>query len=131
MSLHLESRHISIVGKLHLLSLTLQVLLVELWRPNSRMGGSAELQEWNPFNTFHLCSYLGITPPISTQESNEREKEMTTTLMEELRRQNTFESEEESRTRYATFSLSILSYVHSTWFVWVLSHVFNFFGPYV
>ncbi|KAF9006726.1 Poly(A) polymerase central domain-containing protein [Cyathus striatus] len=43
--------------------------------------------------------YLGVTKPISTAESNEREKEVTITLMEELRRQNTFESEEESRTR--------------------------------
>ncbi|KAG2013182.1 polymerase, variant 4 [Coprinopsis cinerea AmutBmut pab1-1] len=43
--------------------------------------------------------YLGVTPPISTAESNEREKEVTVTLMEELRRQNTFESEEEARTR--------------------------------
>lgn len=43
--------------------------------------------------------YLGVTPPISTSESSEREKEVTTTLMEELRRQNTMESEEESRTR--------------------------------
>ncbi|KIK03188.1 hypothetical protein K443DRAFT_677030 [Laccaria amethystina LaAM-08-1] len=43
--------------------------------------------------------YLGVTPPISTMESNEREKEVTMTLMEELRRQNTFESEEEARTR--------------------------------
>ncbi|EDR12242.1 uncharacterized protein LACBIDRAFT_311442 [Laccaria bicolor S238N-H82] len=44
-------------------------------------------------------SYLGVTPPISTMESNEREKEVTMTLMEELRRQNTFETEEEARTR--------------------------------
>ncbi|KAH6914722.1 polymerase [Coprinopsis sp. MPI-PUGE-AT-0042] len=44
-------------------------------------------------------SYLGVTPPISTAESNDREKEVTVTLMEELRRQNTFESEEEARTR--------------------------------
>ncbi|KAK7470216.1 polynucleotide adenylyltransferase [Stygiomarasmius scandens] len=44
-------------------------------------------------------SYLGVTPPISTQESTEREKEVTLTLMEELRRQGTFESEEEARTR--------------------------------
>ncbi|KIK53275.1 hypothetical protein GYMLUDRAFT_49451 [Collybiopsis luxurians FD-317 M1] len=43
--------------------------------------------------------YLGVTPPISTAESNEREKEVTLTLMEELRRQGTFESDEEARTR--------------------------------
>ncbi|KAJ6560277.1 polymerase [Mycena capillaripes] len=43
--------------------------------------------------------FLGVTPPIATAESNEREKEVTVTLMEELRRQNTFESDEESRRR--------------------------------
>ncbi|KAF9478663.1 Poly(A) polymerase [Pholiota conissans] len=43
--------------------------------------------------------YLGVTPPISTLESSPREKEVTVTLMEELRRQNTFESEEEAKTR--------------------------------
>jgi len=48
----------------------------------------------------HLrCSYLGVTPPISTSESTEREKELTVTLMEELGRQNMFESEEESQLR--------------------------------
>ncbi|KAG1901661.1 Poly(A) polymerase [Suillus fuscotomentosus] len=41
--------------------------------------------------------FLGVTPPISTAESTEREKEVTATLMEELRRQNTFESVEEAR----------------------------------
>ncbi|KZV76021.1 poly-A polymerase [Peniophora sp. CONT] len=43
--------------------------------------------------------YLGVTPPISTNESTQREKEVTQTLMEELRRQKTFESEEEAKTR--------------------------------
>ena len=43
--------------------------------------------------------YLGVTPPIATTESNEREKEVTVTLMEELKRQKTVESPEESRTR--------------------------------
>ncbi|KAF8180149.1 Poly(A) polymerase central domain-containing protein [Pholiota molesta] len=43
--------------------------------------------------------YLGVTPPISTLESSPREKEVTMTLMDELRRQNTFESEEEAKTR--------------------------------
>jgi len=42
---------------------------------------------------------LGVTPPISVIESSLREKEVTVTLMEELRRQNTFESEEEAKTR--------------------------------
>ncbi len=40
-----------------------------------------------------------MTPPISTVESNPREKEVSVTLMEELRRQGVFESEEESKTR--------------------------------
>ncbi|TFK72022.1 polymerase [Pluteus cervinus] len=44
-------------------------------------------------------TYLGVTPPISNAESNAREKEVTVTLMEELRRQNTFESKEESQRR--------------------------------
>ncbi|TFK43871.1 poly-A polymerase [Crucibulum laeve] len=43
--------------------------------------------------------FLGVTPPISTAESSEREKEVTITLMDELRRQNTFESEEEAKIR--------------------------------
>ncbi|KAI0797078.1 poly-A polymerase [Abortiporus biennis] len=43
--------------------------------------------------------YLGVTPPISISESNDREKEVTVTLMEELRRQGTFETEEEAKTR--------------------------------
>ncbi|KAL9713055.1 polynucleotide adenylyltransferase [Leucoagaricus gongylophorus] len=43
--------------------------------------------------------YLGVTPPISTSESTEREKDLTVTLMEELGRQNMFESEEESQLR--------------------------------
>ncbi|KAK1224507.1 polynucleotide adenylyltransferase [Marasmius sp. AFHP31] len=45
------------------------------------------------------ASYLGVTPPISSAESSEREKEVTVTLMEELRRQGTFESEKEAQTR--------------------------------
>ena len=52
------------------------------------------------FWKINLDSYLGVTPPISTDESTPKEKEVTISLMEELRRQNTFESEEESRTRY-------------------------------
>ncbi|KAI0660710.1 polymerase [Cubamyces menziesii] len=43
--------------------------------------------------------YLGVTPPISTSESSPREKEVTATLMEELRKQGIFESEEESKRR--------------------------------
>lgn len=41
-----------------------------------------------------------MTAPISTAESTEREKEVTATLMEELRNQKTFETVEEARTRY-------------------------------
>jgi poly(A) polymerase Pap1 len=50
-------------------------------------------------HTKSFCRDLGVTEPISILESNDREKEVTVTLMEELRRQNTFESEEESRKR--------------------------------
>ena len=46
-----------------------------------------------------IASYLGVTPPISLTESDEKEKAVTVTLMEELRRQGQFESEEESKTR--------------------------------
>lgn len=67
---------------------------------NNRYG-----QATSTFNTTNrptnIISYLGVTPPISVVESNSREKEVTVTLMEELRRQNTFESEEEAKTRYA------------------------------
>lgn len=42
---------------------------------------------------------MGVTPPIATTESTEREKEVTVTLMEELQKQKTFESEEEARRR--------------------------------
>lgn len=55
--------------------------------------------------------YLGVTPPISTAESNQREKEVTTTLMEELRRQGVFESEEESKTRCGDLPPSVLQAV--------------------
>ncbi|PIL37403.1 hypothetical protein GSI_01097 [Ganoderma sinense ZZ0214-1] len=43
--------------------------------------------------------HLGVTPPIALTESDDREKEATSTLIEELRRQGTFESEEESKAR--------------------------------
>ncbi|KAF8212706.1 Poly(A) polymerase central domain-containing protein [Mycena galopus ATCC 62051] len=43
--------------------------------------------------------YLGVTPPISVAASSERERAITATLMEELQRQNMFETEEESRRR--------------------------------
>lgn len=41
----------------------------------------------------------GVTQPISASESTEAEKKITVAMMDELRRQGTFESEEESRTR--------------------------------
>lgn len=44
-------------------------------------------------------AYLGVTPPISTAGPSKREDEVTVTLMQELRDQNRFESEEEARTR--------------------------------
>ncbi|KAH8096719.1 polymerase [Cristinia sonorae] len=44
-------------------------------------------------------SYLGVTQPVSIAESNEREKEVTVTLIEELRRQGTFETEDEAKMR--------------------------------
>ncbi|THH28420.1 hypothetical protein EUX98_g5765 [Antrodiella citrinella] len=43
--------------------------------------------------------YLGVTQPVSVAESNDREKEVTVTLIEELRRQGTYEAEEEAKTR--------------------------------
>lgn len=46
-----------------------------------------------------LSRHLGVTRPITTAESTPKEKEVTVTLMEELRRQDTFESEQGSRTR--------------------------------
>lgn len=46
-----------------------------------------------------MASHLGVTAPISLNESDEKEKAVTVTLMEELRQQGQFESEEESKTR--------------------------------
>jgi len=66
--------------------------------------------------------YLGVTPPISTSESSEREKEVTASLMDELRRQNTIESEEETRTRYLLLLPHILWFLrHSGFFLLGLS----------
>ncbi|KAJ7751873.1 Poly(A) polymerase central domain-containing protein [Mycena maculata] len=48
----------------------------------------------------HGCvRFLGVTPPIATSESNERERGVTITLVDELRRQDAFESDEEARRR--------------------------------
>jgi poly(A) polymerase len=52
--------------------------------------------------------YLGVTPPIAITDSTEREKEVTASLMDELRRQNTIESEEETKTRYLLLLQHIL-----------------------
>ena len=51
----------------------------------------------------------GVTQPISFSESNEGEKKTTLAMMEELRRQGTFESEEESQRRLVIlrFTLTI------------------------
>ncbi|KAJ6587273.1 Poly(A) polymerase central domain-containing protein [Mycena sp. CBHHK59/15] len=43
--------------------------------------------------------FWGVTPPISVAASTEREREITTSLMDELRQQKTFETDEESRRR--------------------------------
>jgi poly(A) polymerase len=61
--------------------------------------------------------YLGVTRPISIHESSEREKEVTATLMEELRRQNTIGSDEEARKRCVHLTTSTyLSYSSSVFF---------------
>uniref|UniRef100_D8Q4M8 Poly(A) polymerase n=1 Tax=Schizophyllum commune (strain H4-8 / FGSC 9210) TaxID=578458 RepID=D8Q4M8_SCHCM len=44
-------------------------------------------------------TYLGVTPPISTAESSAEDQKLTESLMQELRAQSTFESDQESRTR--------------------------------
>lgn len=43
-----------------------------------------------------------MTRPITTAESNPKEKEVTITLEEELKRQGTFENEQEARTRWVS-----------------------------
>jgi poly(A) polymerase len=50
-----------------------------------------------------ICSqvkHLGVTPPIALSYPTTREAEVTDSLLEELKEQGTFESEEESRRRY-------------------------------
>ncbi|KAI0638468.1 polymerase [Trametes polyzona] len=61
--------------------------------------GRACVRRGREIGSCNVGRYLGVTPPISTNESNAREKEVTTTLMEELHRQGIFESEEEAKTR--------------------------------
>jgi poly(A) polymerase Pap1 len=60
-------------------------------------GPSQRTTSWN-LNAIHR--QFGVTAPISVVESNAREKEVTNTLLEELKRQKTIESEEEARTRW-------------------------------
>ncbi|KDQ08270.1 hypothetical protein BOTBODRAFT_166145 [Botryobasidium botryosum FD-172 SS1] len=43
--------------------------------------------------------YLGVTPPISEAGPSKREEEVTATLMEELKKQGVFESDEDAKTR--------------------------------
>lgn len=43
--------------------------------------------------------YLGVTPPISTDPPSERHKQITETLMAQLRAMNQFESAEDARLR--------------------------------
>lgn len=47
----------------------------------------------------YCCSQLGVTKPITLAGPSEREIQATDLLMDELRKQNTFESEEEARIR--------------------------------
>lgn len=45
------------------------------------------------------AKYLGVTPPIALNGPTQREKEVTETLLRELRDQKTFESESEAKVR--------------------------------
>lgn len=51
------------------------------------------------FSFINRPRHFGITPPISVSRSTEREEEITVTLLEELRCQCVFESEEGSQLR--------------------------------
>jgi hypothetical protein len=69
---------------------------------------AATARPWSTSIAHHLhscCSstrpaYLGVTPPISTEPPSERHKQMTETLMAELKAQGQFESAEDARLRY-------------------------------
>ncbi|KAG8897634.1 polynucleotide adenylyltransferase [Tulasnella sp. 403] len=50
-------------------------------------------------DTQEAPAYYGITKPISVAGPSPKEEELTKSLMEELRRQNTFEAEEEAKNR--------------------------------
>lgn len=54
------------------------------------------------FNLYRTArpAYLGVTPPISTDPPSERHKQMTESLMAELKAQNQFESAEDGRLRW-------------------------------
>ena len=53
--------------------------------------------------------YLGVTPPISTAMPTDAETSATTALLEELRRQNTFEAAEDTEKRFVVSFTSRLS----------------------
>ena len=76
--------------------------------PCRLIRGTSPLDALTTSRNSRQSRYLGVTPPISTSESSEKEKEVTVTLMEELKRQGSFESEEESKTRSASRSVSRL-----------------------
>ncbi|RUS26306.1 hypothetical protein BC938DRAFT_470944 [Jimgerdemannia flammicorona] len=45
-------------------------------------------------------TYLGVTPPVSTNHPTQMELDLTDSLVESLRAHNLFESPEEARKRY-------------------------------
>lgn len=55
--------------------------------------------------------YLGITPPISIAPPTQRDLEVTSTLIKELRDRGCYEGAEDGRTRYASFSLLIACFL--------------------
>lgn len=46
-----------------------------------------------------LQRFLGVTPPIATNGPTPREKEVTSSLLAELQKEGTFESEQEAKLR--------------------------------
>lgn len=75
-------------------------VLIRIWLRKQRQRKSSILRGCLRFFLIRSSRYLGVTPPISTSVSTEREKEVTITLMDELRRQNMFETEDESQLRW-------------------------------
>jgi poly(A) polymerase len=51
-------------------------------------------------------SYLGVTPPISSQPPTARDLEVSKTLIEELKTRGIYENPAEGRNRYVSSSLS-------------------------